>query len=186
VLPGNCLGARDLLTHLGAARGWKDLSPALLHAQPWVRQVPEERHWLQQRLCQAARDKRAFARASKLYHRDKVIRTGNVFWQGSAHGLGLRRAKRSIKPCPVNLAYISGRIWNVNTHASRHKVTTKWPVLKRNFLLSNLFLIFWWWEFCSEAGDIGLVQDRILAWTHHWFHLVWQCTCAFGFSNVPV
>lgn len=88
------------------------------------------------------RDKRASARATTSYRRDKVIRTGNFFWQGSAHGLGPRGAKLSIKPCPINVAYISGRIWNVNTHASRHKVTTKCLVLKRNFLLSNLFPIF--------------------------------------------
>lgn len=142
MLHGNYMGARDLLTHLGAAQGWKELNPALPRAQPWAGQVPEERHSLLQRPHQATRDKRASARATMLYRRDEAIRTGNFFWQGNAHGLGLRGVKLSIKPCPINLAYISGRIWNVNTHASRHKVTTKCLVLKRNFLLSNLFPIF--------------------------------------------
>lgn len=183
MLPGNYLGARDLLTRLGVAQGWKELNPAFLHAQRCVGQVLEEKHLLQQRPHQAMEDKKPSARATTSYCRDEVTGTGNFFWQGSAHGLGPSGVKLSIKPCPINLAYINRRIRNVNTHASGHKVTTKCLVLKRNFLLSNLFPIFWWWELCSEAGDIGLVQDRILAWTHHWFHLVWQFPCAFSSSN---
>lgn len=87
------MGARGLLMHLGVAQGWKDLNPALLHAKPWVGQVPEERHSFQQRPHQVTPDERASARATVSYRRVKVIRTGNFFQQGSARALGLRGVK---------------------------------------------------------------------------------------------
>lgn len=116
--------------------------PSLPLCQQWGGQVLEERDSLQQGPYQVTRDKRASAGATTSYHGDKVIRTENFFWQGGAHGLGLGGVKLSIKPCQINLVCISGRIWNVNTHASRQKATTKCLVLKRNFLLSNFLPIF--------------------------------------------
>lgn len=104
--------------------------------------------------------------------------------QGSSQGRAAFLARQSRprsqagpewrQTCPINPAYISGRVWNVNTHASRHKATTKCWVLKRNFLLSTFFPIFRWWELCSDVGDTDLVQDRMLAWTQCCFQLGWQ------------
>lgn len=121
---------------------WCGAAEPFLCAQHWVEQVLEERDSLQQRPHQVTRDKRKSVKATTSCHGAEVIRTGNFFWQGSAHGLGLRGVKLSIKPCQINLVCIRGRIWNVNTHASRQKATTKCLVLKRNFLLSNLLPIF--------------------------------------------
>lgn len=119
-----------------------------------------------------------------------VHAAGKQSGQGSA-GPRRSRPRSQTRPkwsqtCPINPAYISGRAWNVNTHASRHKATTKCRVLKRNFLLSTFFPIFRWWELCSDVGDTDHVQDRMLAWTHRWFQLGWQFPWASGFQNALV
>lgn len=121
----------------GAAEPSPPLCPALHRAGPGGKGLTST-----EATEQVTRDKRGSARTTISCQGDEVIRTGNFIWQGSAHGFGLRGVKLPIKPCQINLVCIRGRIWNVNTHASRQKATTKCLVLKRNFLLSNLLPIF--------------------------------------------
>lgn len=137
--PGCChVGAKDLLIHLSAAQRWKELSTALVCAHG-----------------RAGSGGKASTEATSGSMRQKGICKGNhiVPWgwsdqgrkcllAGQWQGLGPRGVKLSIKPCPVTPAPISWGLWNVNTHAPRHKVTTKCLLLKRNFLLSSFSLSF--------------------------------------------